>query len=259
MKTMINFLRHLFVFVFLCCFSLTVLAQNKVDVVKLKNGNILKGKIVRQVPGQFIELKTVDKNFWKFDMEDVAEIQYKQKRQSFKRFKIDTIENKNSGLYYELNFGVLTGNNSNQNNAPFSFLTHFTYLHKTGLAIGIGAGYEAFEEAQIPVFSEIKYHYKLKGIPSFLFFQAGYSFSIEDRDRQNYYYNYGEELDSKGGWMINPGIGFVLGKLSNSTLNLRVGYRYQKTKHDWINEYTDDIESLKEEFNRLSIHLGIIF
>ena len=257
MKTGLNIFRHLLVIVVLTCVSFSVNAQNKVDVIKLKNGNVLKGKIVRHSPNEFIEIKTIDNNFWKFDLEDIFEIRYKQKRKSLNQFNIDTVENKNSGLYYELNFGLLVGKKNNQNNAPFSFQTTLSYLHKTGLAFGLGIAYETFEEAQLPVFCEIKYHHKIKGLPAYLFCQTGYSFSIEDGEHRIYYNN--ENLDSKGGLIINPGIGLILGEVSNTKINLKIGYRYQKAKQEWTNSYTEENESLKQEFNRLSIHLGMIF
>ena len=111
----------------------------------------------------------------------------------------------------------------------------------------------------MPVLGEIKYHTNINGIQSYIFCQSGYSFSLENRDNRNYYFNTNDDIDSEGGWLINPGIGIVFGNRSRTNFTLNIGYRFHKSEHKWHNSSTDNMESLKEEFNRLSIHLGIIF
>lgn len=256
MKTLIVLIRSILVIALVVLSVTSTMAQRNVDVVTLKNGNVLKGKIVRQVPGDFLELETRDKNFWKFDMEDIAEIRIEAKRNT--KMKKDTLSMKSEGMFYEIRMGVLVGNNENKNNAPFSMLMSGSYLLKNGLSLGIGVGYEAFHEAQMPLFGELKYYAKIKGIKSFLFCQSGYSFSLEDNGDQNYYYG-NNDIDSKGGWLVNPGVGFVFGDSSKTNFTLNIGYRFQKMEQKWHNTYTDDTEYLRHEMNRLSIHLGLIF
>ncbi|NOU61170.1 hypothetical protein [Marinifilum caeruleilacunae] len=256
MKTLTPLLKPIILFVFTIFLSTQLSAQKRIDVVQLKNGNVLKGTIVRQVPGKFLELKTLDKNFWKFDMEDVAEIRYERKRLA--KFKQDSLPLKNSKVFIHAKFGVLLGSNGNDNEAPFSVLCSANYRFKNGLSLGGGAGLETFEETQIPVFADIRYHHKIGGFNTYLFCQSGYSFALDDRDNTNYYY-YGDEMENEGGWLINPGIGVVFSGRGNTRLSLGIGYRYQKNKLSWHNDYTSDKEILREEFNRMSIHLGIIF
>ena len=257
MKTMSLLLKPICLFVFAILLTTQLSAQKRIDVVQLKNGNVLKGTIVRQVPGKFLELKTLDKNFWKFDMEDVAEIRYERKR--LPKFKQDSLPLKNSKVFIHTKFGVLLGSNGNDNEAPFSLLCSANYRFKNGLSIGGGTGLESFEETQIPIFADIRYHHKIKGINTYLFCQSGYSFAIEDRENTSYYYYYVDKMDNKGGWLINPGIGVIFSGKGSTRFSLGIGYRYQKNKLSWHNDYSNDKEILREEFNRMSIHLGIIF
>jgi hypothetical protein len=256
MKTLILLFKPILLVVISTFFVCNVHAQSRIDVVQLKNGNVLKGTIVRQIPGKFLEIKTLDKNFWKFDMEDIAEIRYEKSR--IPKFKQDSVVIKDKGILIDTRAGIILGSNSNENEAPFSLLCSVDYLFKNGLALGGGFGLEAFKDTQIPLFGDIRYHHKIRGLNTYLFCLSGYSFPIEDRDR-GYYYNYGDEMDAKGGWLINPGVGVILNSRSNTRFSFSLGYRYQKNKVKWNNTYTDDTEYLREEFNRLSIHFGIIF
>ncbi len=257
MKILVTLFKSVTIIILILFSASYSMAQKKVDVITLKNGNILKGKIVRQVPGEFVEIETNANNFWQFDMEDISDIRFELKR-SRRKIK-DTLSAKNEGMFYEIRMGVLVGDNDNINKAPFSLLMSGTYVLKNGIALGAGFGYDTFDETQMPLFGELKYYTKIKGIKSFLFCQSGYSFSLEDSDDQNHYLNGDSDIDSKGGWLINPGVGFVFGNSARTNFTLNIGYRFQKMEQKWHNKYTDESEYLKQEINRLSIHLGIIF
>jgi hypothetical protein len=257
MKILVILLKSVTIIALILFSASYTMAQKNVDVVTLKNGNVLKGKIVRQVPGEFIELETRDKNFWQFKMEDVAEIRFEAKRMA--KIVNDTLPMKNEGMFYEIRMGALIGDNDNQNKAPFSLLISGTYLLKNGISLGAGVGYESYDEAQMPLFGELKYYTRIKGIKSFLYCQSGYSFSLDDKDNLSHYYITNGDVDSKGGWLINPGVGFVFGNSSKTNFTLNIGYRFQKMEQKWHNTYADDTEYLRHEINRLSIHLGLIF
>lgn len=105
MKTLFVFIKPIVILVVALFLSSSSVAQKKLDVVTLKNGNILKGKIVRQVPGQFLEIETRDKNFWKFDMEDVAEIRFELKQPPKK--SDDSIVKQNQTILLKQGWGYL--------------------------------------------------------------------------------------------------------------------------------------------------------
>lgn len=51
-----------------------VLAQERVDVVYLKNGSIVRGTIIEQIPNESIKIETSDGSIFVFKMSDVAKI-----------------------------------------------------------------------------------------------------------------------------------------------------------------------------------------
>eukprot|EP01029_Cantina_marsupialis_P029264 TRINITY_DN780002_c0_g1_i1.p1 TRINITY_DN780002_c0_g1~~TRINITY_DN780002_c0_g1_i1.p1 ORF type:complete len:258 (+),score=40.53 TRINITY_DN780002_c0_g1_i1:37-810(+) len=257
MKTLFVVLKSvLVIFLLMLCVSSTS-AQKKMHVITLKNGNVLQGKIIRQVPGDFLEIETQDKNFWKFDMEDIAEIRF-EKRKLPKNYR-DTIVQPLKGMSYEIKMGVLAGGKSNEDDAPFSMLVSGNYRFESGISAGGGVGYETLNGGSMPVFGEIKFQAKLNGISPFIYLQSGYSIALENQFGRNFYHNSEDDVNSVGGILINPGIGFNLGNIGDNRFTLNIGYRFQKMKHKWENSYTKDTEYLKEEYNRLSIHLGLIF
>ncbi len=73
---MLRLISILFVAVF--CVSEEVLGQQLEDVVYLKNGSIIKGVIVEQIPGESVKLETRDGNVFVFTMLEIAKITREQ-------------------------------------------------------------------------------------------------------------------------------------------------------------------------------------
>ncbi|RRG24007.1 hypothetical protein DWB61_02515 [Ancylomarina euxinus] len=157
-----------------------------------------------------------------------------------------------------LQTGVILGSSNNQNKAPFSIMYSFSYQLRNQFSVGLGLGYESFKEAQMPVFIRLEHPIKHGDVDIFAFTNMGYSFSLENREAHNYQYS-NLDFDSKGGWLINPGMGIKFPIGPSSKLLLSVGYRYQKIKHKAYNTYTLDNEIHYDSYNRISLHLGLEF
>ncbi len=68
-------MKNLLVFFMFTLLSGLVLAQtNYEDVVYLKNGSIIRGVIIEQVPNQSISIKTADRNVFVFQMDEIERI-----------------------------------------------------------------------------------------------------------------------------------------------------------------------------------------
>ena len=57
-------MRKYFILIFLFFTSIIYAQSNYQDVVYLKNGSIIRGVIIEQVPNKFIKIETADKNIF---------------------------------------------------------------------------------------------------------------------------------------------------------------------------------------------------
>jgi hypothetical protein len=75
--------------------SLTTIAQVDIDIVYLKNGSIIKGKIIEEVPNQSIKIKTGDGNIFVYKIDEIEKITKEtvEDEESFEPFK-KTSQNK---------------------------------------------------------------------------------------------------------------------------------------------------------------------
>lgn len=236
----------------------SVFAQNgKKETVYLKNGTVLKGRLM-QLDEQNVLVQS-GRRTWFFKKSEIDTV-------SVSQFELKEPFQYNASWFTECSMGVLLGSSVNEKSAPFSGDVSANFRILPGTYAGLGAGVDFLEESYLPVFLNLQYHFRNTHITPFIGFKGGYMFALDGNVRSNDviymwgYYDYivapyySESLDNKGGMMLNPSFGFVSYLNPNLGLSLSFGYRYNQTTFKGENHY-----KLETNYNRLSIRLGIIF
>ena len=257
-------MKKLCLFIFAVFITFKLFAQLEKGYIYLKNGTVLKGKY------QFSDedkLKVVSSgNIWVFDSEDVDSV---TNRRIKNRASIDNGW-MHPALFFPCEIGVLAGNSENSQPAPFSFTSSINYAIVPEFSAGIGIGAEFLKETYMPAFVNLEYRFRNSSgyfLPYF-FLIAGYQVPLEESRSMYYSYNpypawssvwpgpvqSDEPLDAKGGFLINPGIGYTQLFSSGFGMSVAFGYRFTRLNYSGENDYELDID-----YNRLSVKLGIIF
>jgi len=229
----------------------------KKEVVYLKNGSVVKGRLV-EVDDEKMLIQSA-RNSWVFN-----------------RSEIDTVAMKPFGperpdqsmtWYLKCSAGVLVGSSDNEKDLPFSADLSANFRIVGNLYAGVGAGVDFLEESYLPAFGNLEYHFRKSQFTPFVGMKAGYLFPLDgDVNKQggiyyaypsyyDYYYPYYmQTLDNKGGIMLNPSIGCVCFVSEHLGFSLAFGYRYSQVTFKGEDHY-----ELETNYNRLSIKLGILF
>ncbi len=250
-------MKRAFLLLFTFIIFISAHGQKNKGQVFLKNGSIIKGKILESGSG-IVRISSAG-NFWVFPQAEVEKISYFNEKDDF------LVEQQASKIYFHTEIGVLAGNSNNEQFAPFSFQGSANYSISKKLAMGLGAGLEFLQETHMPVFMNTEYSFRNTKFSPYAFLQVGYAFPIEE-SREYYhivpYYSYSsywpypdaQELDAKGGVLINPGIGIKTMFTQNFGMTFSFGYRFSRLQYKGEGEY-----SLNADYNRLTLKLGIIF
>lgn len=239
-----------------------VFAQTEKGYVYLKNGSVLKGKYAYIENKQKVKIETSG-NVWIFNADEIESISSKRIR------TLDDTEKSlsNSKFFYRAELGVLVGNSDNSQSAPFSMSASVNYHVNSKLSAGLGLGAEFFNETYMPVFANFEYRLKESSSAPYAFLKIGYEVPLEESNA--IYYDvypiwssfapwpgeYSEEgFDTKGGFMINPGVGYQQMFSQGFGMNFAVGYQFHRLNYSGENDYLLDID-----YNRLTIKVGIIF
>lgn len=180
--------------------------QSLQDVVYLKNGSVIRGIIVEQVPNQSLKIQTKDKNIFVFNFTDIEKITKEGEEKKHRNVPEteSTDPNLNNGLkagvYIEPTIIVAPVITKSDNDKKY-VLTHAQITANCQLnpfiALGIGAGVRSysFDDTYIPLYGQFRVNFKNKPVSPYLETALGYGFST----RETY----------DGGAMFNLSFGFA--------------------------------------------------
>lgn len=255
-------MKKLCLIVLIALVTFSVFGQSRKGYVYLKNGTILKGKFKYSENLEKLKVETAG-NLWVFDAGEIDSVttidSYRYK--NFEEKKID------SPFFVRTEIGVLLGNSENSQSAPLSFTSALNYAVNPNISVGAGIGLEFLKETYLPAFVNFEYKFRNSNSTPYLFLKAGYQVPLE-KSREIYYDGYQpwsssfwpgpdytqERMKTKGGVLINPGVGYQRMYSSGFGMTFAFGYQFHRLHYSGENDYGLDID-----YNRLTIKLGIIF
>jgi hypothetical protein len=242
MKKQLSLLAALFVIGMML--PATVQAQRYEDVVHLKNGSVIRGIIVEQVPNESLKIETRDGNIFVYQMDEVEKMTKETttsrspragrstvnrvtREQKFKEF------NKPQGYLgiVEVGGGLGLGNYAAQR-ASVSVINGYRFFPQ--FAVGIGVGLEAFfytwhnhnngdtftgSEGSIPIFLHLRSDFIDGKVTPYVAVNTGYNISWS-----------GGYIDSK---MIDPSFGVSFNAGRKNHIMIGVGYAM-----NWIKSHS---------------------
>lgn len=234
-------------YLFLICFALiasvSFAQKNYQDVVYLKNGSIIRGVIIEQVPEKSIKIETQDRNVFFFEMEEI---------EKFTKEEIpgdSRATGERSGLNQGYRGVVETGFDLGVGDFGMDrFKVNIIngYQINPHFSLGLGTGVRYYLEADavlIPLFADFRTNFIDNVVSPYLSLGVGYTFDASN--------------DLEGvGFLFNPTMGVSFMIADNSSMNVGLGYEMQRMKFISSNHY---YPYYYNEFTNNSGALSIIF
>lgn len=120
----------------------SLVAQQWQDVVYLKNGSIIRGVIVEQVPGKSLTIKTADGNVFVFDLQEVEKMTREEPKKELRslREKEGVVENPAvNSLYIELGGNAL------------AYSVNYDRIYDERYVFRAGIGYFGVDNASVAI------------------------------------------------------------------------------------------------------------
>ena len=214
------FLILFFLTSFLCGF-----AQEMRDVVYLKDGSVIKGIIVEQIPNKSIKLQTADGSLFVYQIDAVEKMTKELREASPRSFAGKGLT---AGYKGYVDFGCTIGAGDFGRDRLSVGVVNGVQFNPY-LYVGIGAAlnyYAGGEEIGIPIFANVRSHFTKGNISPFLDLRVGYS-----------------PLGDATGFYLSPSLGCRLGLSERVGLNVSVGYEAQEA--DVIVGYDNGLSQVK--------------
>jgi len=236
-------------------FSLQLCAQKPEKVeIYMKNGNILKGKLIYTTNSNELRLITHDENNFLLQKSDIKDIK-KLKKEMADRNKL--YGNAQFGLNFSFSDDIPGGN----------FYLSGGYRIIPQLGIGLLAGINGLNGASYPLGAEV--FYELKSNPfskmsKFIRLRGGPAYA--KKTSENIIYDYSSSFmpqtqtseQSKGYW-YQPEVGIRFNNKSNDSFYLSIGYLYQSMTKKFEQSAYFYLKKQQFIYNRFTINLGYFF
>lgn len=238
------------IFITLLIFTgLSLSAQRTKDVLYLKNGSIIYGKLLEVKDSQF-KIQTQEGSTFIFKAEEVE------------RFANESPlfdGRKKSGFGFGLEAGILAGSQESRYKNPFSFNALAGVTFNTRHVLSIGSGVEFFGKPYTPLFIEYKYIFSERKVEPYFFFRGGGLVQISSTDPEAFDTGttYNLPFNYKGGGSFTAGSGISWVK-DNYETYLSFAYRYAHTSYQQ-KEYSTGNVTYSNTMNRLEVKFGFRF
>ncbi|MBC7920133.1 MAG: hypothetical protein H7Z75_03500 [Ferruginibacter sp.] len=220
------------------------------DVLYLKNGWVLRGKITSTASDSLVRLRTGDRNQFAFRRAEIDAIE--QERAPDEK----NIRYRGRGFGHYTELGALATRNTSgfTNPSAFSFQTVNGFKFNQFLYAGLGVGIDLFDnQSLLPLFGSLRGDLTRRGsVLPYYFADLGYGANITGRDEMNF-----PARTYSGGALFAAGLGIKAIFNRNTGFLLSVGYRSQKTSFRTDNQFGST--DTKANFQRLALRAGFAF
>lgn len=186
-------------------------ARELQDVVYLKNGSIIRGIIIEQIPNQSLKIQTNDGSLFVYEITDIAKITKEEP------IVINNKPKRHAGYKGFFDVGGGIGIRDFGDNI-FSISTSHGYQFSPYFFLGAGIGVEyhtKWEATFMPIFADMRGYFLKGNVTPFIGAKAGYS-----------------PYKGKGVY-FNPTIGVSFFVFKEFAMNVTIGYNLQHSKIYW--------------------------
>ena len=176
---------------FLVVITFNLYAQDYDDVVYLKNGSVIRGVIIEQVPNESLKIQTKDGNLFVYKFSEVQKMTKEMPFSAQARNKYAMSENKvysksrtaqfnkPKGYFGLVELGFAPSVNRYETlRISATVINGYRVLPQFAIGVGVGLqGYVDYGELTIPIFAHLRSDFLDKKVSPFVAFNIGYNLS----------------------------------------------------------------------------------
>ncbi len=256
----------------LCTHRASMAQAGYQDVVYLKNGGLVRGIIIEQIPNQTIKIQTRDKNVFVYSFEEIEKITREKPNVKTKTSEPDAFKNgKYSGFSFTLEGCIGEGTGSmNDGEGMIGVHPLLGYMHNSKLILGVSMGFTQYQTNR--EYNSYPSYYSSNDV--YIPFDCSIAlrlFPVRARVSPLMITDIGyaivpiggSDYSTSGGLMLNLGAGARLNFTEKRGINLSFNYRFQKITNTF--EYYDSqtqqsiVESKNYNLENICLQVGFTF
>lgn len=230
-----------------------VFAQNLEEVVHLKNGSVIRGIVVEQIPNESIKIQTRDGNLFVYRMDEIQKIAKEQSGDSYLLVRNQSFDSMSSGYFGIVNFGYEIGVGGGDDRIKLDVVNGYRILPEFSIGAGVGVKYYTDADVvTIPVYVHLRTDLLRRKATPFIALNTGYNISTYS--------------SIEGGALVEPSVGVGIRLNNSKQLNVSLGYSLNCFKAQGYNFYYNVISGgyfepceVKIQSQAIMLHLGFMW
>ena len=198
--------------------AIAAFGQDKIDVVYLKDGRVIKGSIIKPLDANGVQIMTTESDVYTFSAAEVSRVTREEIQHDNLRNKVFVHDGKGFTNITTLGYGFGIGSVGDANNEEDYFALHTVngfHINRM-ISLGLGLGVEGYGDYElIPLYADIRVYPSLTEWAPFFYGDLGYGLGVLEKG-----------VD--GGLMAGLGGGIQRSVNPNLALVASIGYRYQE-------------------------------
>ncbi|MCO6480827.1 MAG: hypothetical protein J5I94_29565 [Phaeodactylibacter sp.] len=199
-------------------FAIAAFGQDKIDVVYLKDGRVIKGSIIKPLDADGVQIMTTESDVYTFSADEVRRVAREEYQHDNLKNKVFVHDGEGFTNITTLGYGFGIGSVGDANNDEDYFAIHTVngfHINRT-ISLGLGVGVEGYGDYElIPLYADIRVYPSLTEWAPFFYGNLGYGLGVLEKNID------GGLMAGIGGGVqrsVNPNLAFVAS----------IGYRFQE-------------------------------
>ena len=216
------------------------------EVVYLKNGNIVRGRIIEMHPEESLKIQTADGSVFICQMDEVEMLAKEPPVETRKKDGFHVGSTSGGEGTFELGYTI---GNGNYKMDRFEFNAIYGYRFNPYFYMGAGTGFHYYSDMEttiMPVFADFKINFTNGKVVPYADLRAGYGFFLA-------------KANSNAGAYLAPSLGIRFFAKRKGHLNLSVGYNCQWMKVICINWNNFSLATKRINASGISFKAGVSF
>ncbi|WP_320053207.1 outer membrane beta-barrel protein [uncultured Acetobacteroides sp.] len=239
-------------FAFMLCCLFTFAQESYQDVVYLKNGSVIRGMIIEQVPNKSLKIQTADRSVFVYQIDEVEKMTKELNQAQVTAPKVKKESKSGYFLHLENSVGIGVGQYG-MDMVKFSVINGYRFNQYLSLGAGIGLKQGSISDdlfdsdnAYLPIFTNFRVNFTNKKITPYFSLDLGSVFNLTEDDDE-------PEL------LFSPSIGVKFKFTQRMGLNVGMGYELQSVKCYKPSEYDYSCYSSDETSGTICFNVGFTF
>ena len=169
----------------MACSAIWAYGQDKIDVVYLKDGRVVRGSIIKPLDADGVQIMTTESDVYTFSADEVSRVAREEMQHDNLKNKVFVYKGQGYTNITSLGygFGVGTVGDADNNEDYFAIYTVNGFHVNRNISLGVGIGIEGYGDYElVPLYADVRVYPSLSEWAPFFYGNLGFGLGVLEKN-----------------------------------------------------------------------------